>query len=210
MPTWPVAARDGEELAHHDNGQDWIVSWHPPPVPPAGTPHGAAGICLTGDGEVVLIKFEGRWEIPAGRPEGDETWEETLRREMMEEACVAVIEARLLGFSRGQCIRGDQEGQGARARPVDVAGGGRAAAMGTAIRNPGTAGDPGGRGPRSPGVPEVGGHGPVHRPSRRSLAPPQQVISVQSHGICCAKIDCATLNAPRRVGIHYHRKETIG
>ena len=112
MPTraWPLAARDGEELPHHDNGQNWIVSWHPPSTPPAGTPHGAAGICVTGDGEVVLIKFEGRWEIPAGRPEGDETWEETLRREMMEEACVAVIAARLLGFGRSQCIRGAQEG----------------------------------------------------------------------------------------------------
>ena len=112
MPTrtWPLAARDGEDLPHHDNGQDWIVSWHPASTPPAGTPHGAAGICLTGGGEVILVQNTGGWEIPAGRPEGDETWEETLRREMMEEACGAVSEARLLGFSRGQCIRGAQEG----------------------------------------------------------------------------------------------------
>ncbi len=107
---WPAAARDGEELPHHDNGQDWIVSWHPPTVPPDGTPHGAAGICLTGNAEIVLVRNAGGWEIPAGRPEGDETWEETLRREMMEEACVAVVEAKLLGFSRGKCLRGEQKG----------------------------------------------------------------------------------------------------
>ena len=112
MPTrtWPVTVRDDEELLHQDNGQDWIVSWHPPPTPPDGTPHGAAGVCVTSDGKVVLVELNGGWEIPAGRTEGDETWEETLRREMMEEACAVVVEARLLGFVRSRCVRGVQEG----------------------------------------------------------------------------------------------------
>lgn len=110
MPPWPTAAQDGENLTHHDNGQDWIVSWHPPSTPPDGTPHGAAGICITPDGGVVLVRLDGRWEIPAGRPEGAETWEETLRREMMEEACAVVVEASLLGFARSGCVRGTQEG----------------------------------------------------------------------------------------------------
>jgi ADP-ribose pyrophosphatase YjhB (NUDIX family) len=58
-----------------------------------------------------LITSDGaRWDLPAGRPEGAETWEETLRREMLEEACARVIEARLLGFARGRCIRGHEEG----------------------------------------------------------------------------------------------------
>lgn len=107
---WPPAAHDHEPLTHHDNGQDWIVSWHPPSTPPEGTPHGAAGICITPGGDVVLVRLDGRWEIPAGRTEGDETWEETLRREMMEEGCASVITARLLGFGRSQCVRGVQEG----------------------------------------------------------------------------------------------------
>ncbi len=110
MPNWPRAARNGEELSHEDNDQEWIVSWHPPSVPPDGTPHGAAGVCITPDDEIVLVSLEGRWEVPAGRPEGNETWEETLRREMMEEACANVVEARLLGFVRSQCIRGVQQG----------------------------------------------------------------------------------------------------
>lgn len=79
-------------------------------MPPQGTPHGAAGVCVTDDGKVVLVELDGRWEIPAGRTEGDETWEETLRREMMEEACVVVTEARLLGFGRARCVRGEQKG----------------------------------------------------------------------------------------------------
>jgi ADP-ribose pyrophosphatase YjhB (NUDIX family) len=42
------------------------------------------------------------WDLPAGRPEPGESWEQTLRREMDEEACATVIAARLLGFTRGQ------------------------------------------------------------------------------------------------------------
>ncbi|MDQ2787342.1 MAG: NUDIX domain-containing protein, partial [Chloroflexota bacterium] len=105
-------ACDGEEIAFRADGEDWHVSWHPPPTPPEGTPHGSAGLCVTGDGEIVLISQDGeRWDIPAGRPEGDETWEETLRREMLEEACATVGQARLLGFSRGACLAGPQAGR---------------------------------------------------------------------------------------------------
>ncbi len=107
-----IAARDGEEIAFRADDEDWIVSWHPPLTPPDGTPHGAAGLCVTGDGEIVLISADGKyWDLPAGRPEGDETWEETLRREMLEEACATVVRARLLGFSRGACLAGLQAGR---------------------------------------------------------------------------------------------------
>lgn len=92
-------------------GQQWLVSWHPPPEPPDGTPHGAEGVCVTADGGIVVISPDGTiWDLPAGRPEPGESWEQTLRREMDEEACATVVRARLLGFTRGQCVSGPELG----------------------------------------------------------------------------------------------------
>ncbi|MEV4077212.1 NUDIX hydrolase [Nonomuraea fuscirosea] len=60
---------------------------------------------------LVLISHDGEhWGFPAGRPEGEETYEETLRREMWEEACVTVTAARLLGYVRSECVRGHERG----------------------------------------------------------------------------------------------------
>ncbi|GAB3427680.1 hypothetical protein GCM10027569_69590 [Flindersiella endophytica] len=50
------------------------------------------------------------WGFPAGRPEGAETLRQTLDRELREEACVQVLDARLLGYARSHCIRGHEEG----------------------------------------------------------------------------------------------------
>lgn len=98
-------------LLGHSNGQDWLVSWHDPRHPPSGRAHGAAGVCVGGAAQLVLISNDGvSWDFPAGRPEGAETIEETLRREMREEACVRVDRARLLGFARSRCVAGPEEG----------------------------------------------------------------------------------------------------
>ena len=103
--------RDAEEVEIEVGGQRWINSWHSSAAVPAGKPHGSAGICVTEAVEVVLISADGTsWDFPAGRPEGSETWEETLRREVLEEACAVVTEARLLGFCRGRCVRGHEAG----------------------------------------------------------------------------------------------------
>lgn len=104
-------AKDGEQLLHHSRGQDWLQSWHPADVPPDGKNHGAAGVCVTTDGRVILITENGRdWDLPAGRPEPGEDWRETLDREVLEETCCLVQDATLLGFARGVCIRGHEEG----------------------------------------------------------------------------------------------------
>jgi ADP-ribose pyrophosphatase YjhB (NUDIX family) len=98
-------------MPSHTGGQDWLVSWHPDPTPPPGTPHGSAGICVSGD-QLVLISPDGtHWGFPGGRPEGTETYEDTLRREMREEACVVVERAKLLGFAQSECVRGWQRGE---------------------------------------------------------------------------------------------------
>ena len=105
-------ARDGEEFSFHDYGQDWIGSWHSPLLsPPDGTPHGSAAVCLTAERNVVLVSEDGQyWGFPGGRPESDEDWRTTLEREMLEEACAVVEEATLLGFSKGICVKGHEEG----------------------------------------------------------------------------------------------------
>jgi ADP-ribose pyrophosphatase YjhB (NUDIX family) len=74
--------------------------------------HGAEGVCVTPDGGIVIISPDGKlWDLPAGRPEPGESWEQTLRREMAEEACATVVRARLLGFTRGQCVAGPEHGR---------------------------------------------------------------------------------------------------
>lgn len=108
---WNVPAEDRGQMATHTGGQDWLVSWHPPSEPPAGRPHGAAGVCVTRNGQLVLISHDGLlWGFPAGRPEGTEDIEETLRREVREEACAQVLRAQMLGYARSQCVEGHEEG----------------------------------------------------------------------------------------------------
>jgi hypothetical protein len=104
--------RDGDELPFRDaRGQEWLVSWHPPAVPPAGKRHGADGICFTANGLIVLVTEDGeRWVTPGGRPESSEDWRETLDREVLEEACAQVKAAILLGYARGVCLRGEEAG----------------------------------------------------------------------------------------------------
>ncbi|MFI0406940.1 NUDIX hydrolase [Actinomadura sp. 3N508] len=107
-----AVAADGVPVPVRSGGQSWTVSWHPPPEPPAGIPHGAAGVCVTAAGDIVLVSPDGAaWDLPAGRPEPGEGWEQTLRREMDEEACATVLAARLLGFTRGECVTGPERGR---------------------------------------------------------------------------------------------------
>ena len=107
---YPVAV-DGQEIAVCANGGDWLISWHPPTETPAGKAHGANAFCVTADNGIVLISQDGeRWGWPGGRPENEESWEQTLRREILEETCAFVRDARLLGFSRGACLTGSEAG----------------------------------------------------------------------------------------------------
>lgn len=105
-------AADYECLEAFANDERWIASWHPASdPPPPGRPHGSAGICLTSDGDVVLISQDGvRWDLPGGRPEDSETLQDTLRRELLEEACAQLRVARLLGYCQSECVDGPEKG----------------------------------------------------------------------------------------------------
>ncbi len=107
-----AVARDGEEFAVRSNGGDWLTAWHSPTAAPEGIAHGANAFCVTTDNHVVLISNDGeQWGWPGGRPEDDESWEQTLRREVLEEACAVVVDARLLGFCRSVCLTGPERGR---------------------------------------------------------------------------------------------------
>src|SRR5512133_3705626 len=102
---------DATEIEMVRRGNRSQHAWHPPTAAPEGKRHGAAGICVAESGEVVVISDdEVSWDFPAGRPEGNEDWEQTLRREVLEEACAVVTEADLLGFARGRCVEGSEAG----------------------------------------------------------------------------------------------------
>ncbi len=108
----PVSvARDYEVIpVGEDSG--WTHAWYPPAEPPDGQSHGSGGVCFTSPDEIVLIRIRGcePFELPQGRPEEGESWEDTFRREVMEEARAAVLEAKLLGYQRICCLKGELAG----------------------------------------------------------------------------------------------------
>lgn len=110
-----TVAADGIAWTVTSAGQDWRVAWHPPSEPPPGLEHGSAAICLAREeagNDVVLVSEDGqRWGLPGGRPEPGEDWAAVLRREVLEEACATVTDHRLLGYSRGECVRGPELGR---------------------------------------------------------------------------------------------------
>src|SRR5262249_9225244 len=110
MAGYPIA-RDREEFAARSNKGEWSISWDLTSAIPEGTAYGANAFCVTAENHVVLISEDGeRWGRPGGRPEGDESWEQTVRREVSEEACAVVVDARLLGFTRSACLTGPEQG----------------------------------------------------------------------------------------------------
>ena len=112
MDNQHLMAPDGKEFNFCSEGQDWLVTWLPPVRPyPDGKPHGSAAICITPEGQIVLVRSdEGPWEFPGGRAEIGEDLRATLNREVLEEACAQVEAAALLGFAKSVCIKGPEEG----------------------------------------------------------------------------------------------------
>lgn len=58
------------------------------------------GICFNNKDEILIINEGSGWKIPGGHPENDESAEETLKRELIEEADVEVSQCIPLGAQR--------------------------------------------------------------------------------------------------------------
>ena len=55
-----------------------------------------SGYIFNDNNELLTVKSEA-WTIPGGHPELNETKEETLKREIMEEACITIKDIKYLG-----------------------------------------------------------------------------------------------------------------
>lgn len=91
-------------------GRPSLLTWLPGDRPLPGKPvTQVSGLCLTGEGRVVLVSGDGEtWSLPGGHPEAGEEWEATLRREVREEACAEVLACRLLGAVRVEGLTPEQ------------------------------------------------------------------------------------------------------
>ena len=60
----------------------------------------ASGLCFTHEGKITLVSDGKGWVCPGGYPEDGETLEETLIREIAEEACASVVDRQYIGSIR--------------------------------------------------------------------------------------------------------------
>ena len=61
--------------------------------------------------ETVLVRnIHGRLNTPGGHPEPGETSEETMIREVREEAVANVVSSQLIAFARSECLQGERAG----------------------------------------------------------------------------------------------------
>lgn len=55
------------------------------------------GVCFTKNNKILIVNDLGNWKLPGGTPEKGETPEETLKREVFEEATVIIKNYQMIG-----------------------------------------------------------------------------------------------------------------
>ena len=56
-----------------------------------------SGYVFNQNNQLLIVKNGKTWTVPGGHPEAGETQEQTLNRELMEEACVTLKDANYIG-----------------------------------------------------------------------------------------------------------------
>jgi len=76
----------------------WLPGYHPSSTERVTQ---VSGLCFTEGGLIVLVSEDaGGWNLPGGKPEPGETWEQTLGREVAEEACADILRVEFMGAQR--------------------------------------------------------------------------------------------------------------
>ncbi len=90
-------------------GRRFEVTWEcGKNLPPRAQTTQVSAVCFTPDDQIVMISSDGKtWNIPGGHPENDESLDDALKREILEESCCEVIKHSLMGWQHVRDLQDD-------------------------------------------------------------------------------------------------------